>query len=475
MKTLFVSAALASLLAVGLNAQTVTVAKTGTPDFATVQAAIDNFDPDPDGGTPNVIQITDGAVYDEIITIDVPVTIEGTGVDRPILAVQLNTGSDGIVISVPTGTDNEVTLRNLIVVPSLTAPPNVLDASDGIISIGQNLSITIDNCVVTANDGTDNPVTVDGITPAVAPVGSVYFGDDGMFLGGTAAPAGVGTSYTLVNTVVSHIGDPSIDSAGGTVNNSDGIVASGTTGGTILISDGCVFSYCKRLGIQMNGNFTLDAPNDNVLVLNNGGFAGIWFAGTGAATARVINGVDVIGTTGVHNTGIAFGIEHQNAGGIPFTLTDAVIAGNSGAGLAIQEVGTTGPITISDVTIAGNGGNSIQSNAAATSTIDIQDAIVSGGAGIVHDGTGTFDIAFSALVSQTIGGATAVTQSNVINDPITFADTNNPASADFYDIILITGDPSPYLTAASDGGILTGGAGSKEVTITSVPHYELYR
>src|SRR5437868_4618155 len=70
-------------------AATKTVAKTGSPDFATIQAAIDFFrTSDPDPGTPDFINITDSAVYDEAINVNTAVTIQGIAATRPVIAAQ---------------------------------------------------------------------------------------------------------------------------------------------------------------------------------------------------------------------------------------------------------------------------------------------------------------------------------------------------------------------------------------------------
>lgn len=90
-------------------AQTVTVSKSGTPDYSTVADALAHFDPDPNPSEDNVIQILDDEVYDEALSIGFPVTLEGTGPDRPILALHAGPdqipgdsgGTDGLTIRTP--------------------------------------------------------------------------------------------------------------------------------------------------------------------------------------------------------------------------------------------------------------------------------------------------------------------------------------------------------------------------------------
>jgi len=446
------------IIPVIIVAQIVTVAKIGSPTYSTVQAAIDSFDPDPDAGVPNVIQITDSSVYDEMITVDVPVTIEGTGASRPVLAVKINSGgdaNDGLLITIPTGTFNGVTLRNLIIIPSTTTPPT----DDAVRSAGQNLNILLDNVLITPNNGSDAPVTIDGLTE-VSLVGCTVFGDDGAFLGGGAAPAGDGTLVTMVNTVISH----NNNAAG-----NDGLVASGGITGTggFIIQDGCVFSFNGRLGIQSGSSLQINAPTKRVIVLGNKGFAGIWFAGVGSAVSpvRTLDGVDVLnnGTSTISG----WGIEQQNGGSVPFSLTNSIIAGNTSRGLLIGEVGTDGLITVENVTIANNGTSAIETNAAHTGLLSFTDCVIAGNGtadplnSILHNGTGAMSISYSAIVTAGpfaltgtgTSGTGTINQSNVINNDPLFIQTVNFQVPEFYDVTAVA-----YAGAGSGGSDLGGGA-----------------
>lgn len=469
------------LLLPGLaGAQTVTVAKSGTPNFNTVQAAIASFTPDPNPSQDNVIQITDASVYDEAITIDVSLTLEGTGSSRPVLAVQTNPvgdGNDGLNIN---GTALTVVLRNLIIIPSRTATP----ADDGIRITGtsSDVNLTIDNVLVTANNGADAPVSIDGLTP-VDLTGATTFGDDGMFLSGT------NSVVSMVDTVVTH--NQALQ--GGTTAG-DGLVCSGVAL-SYNLGDGCVFSYNGRLGIQGNGSFRINAPTDRVLVIGNGtktgAFAGIWFAGVGAGASpeRVLDGVNVLNNTDPADTAQGWGIEQQNGGDIPFTLRNAIVAGNQAQGLLVGSVGTAGLITIEDVTFADNGSAEIQTDPAHTGNITITDTIIAGNGTsnatnvVQHNGTGVINISNSALVTAgsnrlttpPIAGTGTVNQTAVINDAVNFLDTNDPTSPNFFDVIVFTGDNSPYRTAGTGGTPLTGGAGLFEFGVTGVREWRFYR
>jgi len=463
MKKIMLIAMLVSLVSFGL-AQTVTVSKSGTPDYNTVQAAIDYFATDPAPTVPNVINITDSSVYDEMITINVPVTIEGTDANRPVLAIQTNTGgdaNDGLLILIPTGTANVVVLKNLIIIPSKTNTPQ----DDGIRSHGQNVNLTLENVLVTANNGSDAPITTTGLE-AVDLTGAIMFGDDGIFIGGTTTPAGDGFSATLKDVVVSHIQG----AAGGVVAN-DGLVLSGA-GNVFRILDGCVFSYCNRLGIQATGDFQINAPNKRVVVLGNKGFAGIWFAAapTNAANPRLIDGCNVINNLGENHTTApvgAWGIEIQNGGTVNTIVKNSIIAGNSDRGIVIGELTGTGTVSIENVTIANNGAAAINDVAGYTADINITDTIIAGNGSakasnvIVHNGSGVMNIAYSGIVTAgpqsllipaTTGTGPFITSNIVESDP-QFVDAADYRNDSFFDVF-----NDDYYGANSLGAPLSGGA-----------------
>lgn len=443
---------LGGMLAVSgtLQAQTVTVAKTGSPDFATVQAAIDSFTPDPNAGVANVIQITDSAVYDEVFTVAVPVTIEGTGGSAPILACQQNpiasTGAnDGFVVEIDNAdsvADNTVTLRNLILIPSLTNTP----ADDLLRSNNGNLTLNLEDLVVTANDGANAPVHTDGVTPAANIGTATQVGDDSAFIG----PAGIGPADTSVVNITNSV----FSYASG-----DNLVCSGSAG-TYNITGGA-FTYGGRLGIQGNSNFNLvSSPTDKTLVLNNEGFAGIWFAGIGT-DPRVVDGVVVSGTADT-----VAAIEFQNGGDQDATLANAIIANSTTAGIIIAAVGNVGnTYTIENVTFANNVGDPITVDAAATSTINIDDSIIAGTAGagqINHAGSGTMTITNSALVGSgafalngtpTTGSGT-INQSGVITDDPSFTNTTD---ADAPSTLFYNVTDTAYSAAGTGGAPLIGG------------------
>lgn len=436
-------------------AQTVTVTAGGGGTYTTIASAEAHFTPDPDGGTPNVIQITDSSVYDEQLIIDVPVTIQGlqTGVNRPIIAARLSAGvggsesNDGVTILC--AVSNEATsLENLIIIPSLASTPTDDLLRSFTIGTTANYTVNLTDVVLTANNGSDAPVTYDGLA-AASMVGATDTGDDGMYLSG-------GVTYNLTNVVSSHHQNGS---------GSDGMVCSGAA--IYNVGDGCVFSFNNRLGIQANGDFTLNAPTDRVMVIGNLGFAGVWFAGNTAN--RSWDGINIINTAHATNPAQGWGLEIQNLSGFDFSLTNAIIAGSQAQGIVVGSATTTGTVTLTDVTIAGNL-TAIQVDAAAAAgTLNISDSILAGNASpetenqVRNLSTGAYAVNIDHCGLPTAGpqalflpgteGPGAITVTNSIANNPAFIETSDFTSASYFDV-----DHPAYGTAATGGTPLGGGA-----------------
>ncbi|MBX3729285.1 MAG: hypothetical protein KF858_08890 [Candidatus Sumerlaeia bacterium] len=455
MRTYLLAVAMLAAGTTVASAATLTVAKSGTPNHSTIQAAITAA---ADG---DVIQILDDAVYDEGISVTKALTIEGTGTNRPILALQAgptqatgDTLSDGLVVQLPAA--GSVTLRNLILIPSATNTP--LD--DLLRTAGTDLTITLDNLLITSNNGANAPVTTDGLSAANM-TGAIQTGDDGIFLAGT------NTIGTLTNVVVSHHQN--------TGTGRDGIVCSAVIN-SVTIGDGCVFSYNGRLGIQAHGaqSFVINAPNDRVIVKGNAGFAGVWFAGAQAAT-RSINGL-----ISVNNTG--FGLEHQSRGAIEATLSNMILANNGGLNMVVGEVGT-GNTVITDSTISNGATNAMRINAAAAGDVTVTNSIFGGsgtGTGIIeHLGTGTLTLNNCAVVTAGLnrladpptGGTGTIVQNSVINADPGFLQISNETLESFFQVT-----SAAYETAGTAGSNLKGGGtfGIPEVPASADSNWLLY-
>jgi hypothetical protein len=456
MRTCLLAAAVLAAGTTVASAATLTVAKSGTPNHSTVQAAITAA---ADG---DVIQILDDAVYDEGISVTKALTIEGTGTNRPILALQAGPtqvtgdtgGTDGLVVFL--SAPGSVTLRNLILIPSATNTP----ADDLLRTGGTDLTITLENLLITSNNGSNAPVTTDGLSAANM-TGAIQTGDDGIFLAGT------NTIGTLTNVVVSHH-----QNAG---TGRDGIVCSAASS-SVTIGDGCVFSYNGRLGIQANAaqSFVINAPNNRVIVKGNAGFAGVWFAGA-QATTRSINGLNSINNTG-------FGLEHQNRGAIEANFSNMILANNGGLNFVVGEVGT-GNTVVSDATISNGATNAMRINATAAGNVTFTNSIFGGsgsGTGIIeHLGTGTLTLNNCAVVTSGLnrladpptGGTGTIIQNSVINADPGFLQINNETLQSFFQVT-----SAAYETAGTAGSNLKGGGtfGIPDVPASAGNNWLLY-
>ncbi|MDK2973627.1 MAG: hypothetical protein PWP23_3382 [Candidatus Sumerlaeota bacterium] len=452
LKKCFVGLAAVALVSPAL-AQTKTVGATGA-DFTTISAALAFFSPEPDAGLANVIQIIDSGVYDEAISITGDMTLEGTGSSRPTIAAQMGPtqvdSGDGLCI-----TAGNVTLRNLIIIPSLTNTPT----DDLVRSASTCGDIVVDNCVLTANDGSNAAATLDGLADVTGT--PTLVGDDLIFPQSS-------TSVTIVDSVFAYA-------------SGDGIVCSSSTP-SYFINDGCVFSYCGRLGIQASADqrFVINAPTNRVLVLGNKGFAGLWFAGD-QAVERSVNGCNVLNTTSA-TAGQGWGMEVQNrgtvGGGFPAaTFSNMIIAGNSAQGVIIGSVGDT-DTTFTNVTIADNLGAAVEVATTVVGNVTFNDSILAGnGTGtdqtVNNVDTGVLNINNSAIVTAGpfaltgTAGTGTINQTNVINGDPEFVETANISSVSFYDVNALS-----YAGAASASSNLGGGA--DYVNAADVAPWQMY-
>lgn len=450
-----------------LYAQTVTVAKTGGT-FSTVQAALDSFVGD-SNPAPNVVQITDNGVYEEMVTVKSPVSLVGTGSSRPTLALignPVGTGTDsalqnhGLVVNVPTLTTSTVELKNLILIPSKTTPPTF----QAVRTVGVNLFFHVDNVLITANNGSDAPVTVDGLT-AVDLSAATQFGDDGMFLGSAAGGGVTGDGFEalITNTVITH---------NRTGVAAEGIVVSNTAvpPRKLKLGDGCVISFNGRHGIQASQDIIIDAPTKPVLLLGN--VRGIWMPGDSPNT-RYINGLRSINNT-------SYGILMDNAGGVTAkcTLKNSIIAGNGENGVHIA-TSIAGGADILACTLQGKSTKApLSITAAATGPVLVRNTILAGDAGqnsFNYSGTGglTLDSAATitngsfALSQATSSGNGTVTGTAVTNSDPEFVETvdfNNPS---YFNVA-----SSAYGNISTTGGGLGGGA--KYVGTSGVNDWTVY-
>ena len=394
-----------SLLAGIGTAQTVTVAKTGAA-FTTISDAIDHFASDTDP-TANVIQITDSSVYDEVITITAPITIEGTATVKPILAVQANAsgreGSSGLVVRLDSSlSTGSVFLKNLAVIPSRTATPQ----SAGINVFNNNAYVEFEDVLLTANDGNDAPVSTDGKVNVPESASYTYFGDDGIVAGETGSGRfeGDGVEVLLSNTIVTSLRDSTANAATNALTN--GVVMANPAGANsrlLVVKDGTVVSHSGNLiapayGFNVAGDFILDAPEKRVLLTGNQ--LGIFFNGN-SPNVRSLNGVNILDNAYA-------GITEISTGGQRMTLENAIFSGQTRQNIWFAGAASS-PATVRNVTFnpsLSSSYNTIRVESTAGSDITLENCIVTGNANqtaaniIYNNGTGNITLNNTALVTS---------------------------------------------------------------------------
>jgi hypothetical protein len=460
---------------------------------------------------PRIVRITGGGPYSESagIEIDYSLTMYGDGYKPLIICgptatagVAASNLSNGIYIFIldtaPADTHIDVVLKNFIVIPDKTNTPTNhgirCNTDSTALSATATMSVYLEDVVVTANDGADNPVTTDGFTPDTAPAGIKRFGNRGIYLSG-------------------HLNDLETTGIISSWNSVDGCVytpddyAGRTLYKTIHIGPGCVFSYNGRNGLYfysdgtpVNMNGTASKP---IWVYKNRvpdvwtnwqGALGVWNDDNGRP--ECVHNWKYVYVVGNNETGIHTGYT-DNLQSLPELHAEhCFICNNSGAGIYISDElaggGTPAGLseflrnwTFTNCTISNNGlapeaaprvitgPLSITSGAFAsppTGVMTFDDCILGGKGSAASAGDNTISVQksnFPALVfnycgivlagSQALSGFNLVggSPSPVLNqviyeDPI-FVDPTTITSPNFYGV-----DSSNYGGKGSAGSNLSG-------------------
>lgn len=230
-------------------AQTVRVSADGTGDFTSIQAAVDFLELDK-SLLPNVVMVAPGTYNNTSIKMSQEMSIIGEDpANRPVL-VLIPVAGDAQNDAIVSTAGVSVTLENLICIPSLTTTPDRAVRLDPVTD-NDVFTITINNVLISANDGSGKPLSVDGMEALFpGPDTSKSFNDDGIrILGGPFGGAGnADVTVNINHTVVTHIDtdrDPAIPTGG-----LDGFVLGGYRT-TINFGPGVVASYCGRYGAQI--------------------------------------------------------------------------------------------------------------------------------------------------------------------------------------------------------------------------------
>jgi hypothetical protein len=420
-----------------LWAVTLTVSTAGgAGDFNSIQLAISSCLSNPD--TPDVINILDNGPYYEALDIGTSgfdLTIQGSSGSRPVVvisAANANAGpfgatNRGIDIRVDTST---TVIKDLVFIPDVTNPP-----AKGIAiypwSAISNYYVTLDNVVITANNGSDGPVTMDGLNLVSD---ATTFTDDVIELGGSSNPG-----HLVLNKVIC---------SKATLGANDGlrVLMDGVSGNraTVDVGPGCVFSYIPEYGVYFGtSNYmsaSLSGTSTNPIIITNNGKWGIWdYNNTGNSAITSLNWVIV-----ANNADIGYRIS-GTSNPATITMTNCTFANNGKC--AIDASPATGPITInaSNVIIAGNG----SFDGTTTNNINIgAQTFNATNSAIILQGTYALDTITDA---DGVVGAGTYTPTSVISANPFFASLD-PANANFLSV-----QNDTFQTAGPGGTPLTGG------------------
>lgn len=488
------------------TAQTVTVGKTGTVDHGTIQAAIDSFATTDDPMVPNVVQITDSAVYDEVININVPLTLIGTGTNRPVLAVQSNPlgydddgynngnstnlpqrwmGDAGLLINLPdTLSTASMALHNLIIIPSRTGTPPIA----GIVNKANNFFLDLENLLVTSNNGSDQPVSTDGMSDASGAV-ATSFRVSGAHIGSHTnnRPEGDGVEVHMRDCIFTNIkGDVGTTWRSGfymyRTYNTFSITNEPIRPGAfrrLMIDEKCLFSYNNGSGLRCAASLEILTPTDRTLFIGNS-TDNLWLDMQAGAD---ING-DTVGDNVAYLNGIisylagAHGInEGVGSGGPRVNLKNSILANNGSSGVyhRLGNRNLQGPSQYENVTVANNAFiNDVDQihSSRNVDSIDLESTnTIIAGKGLVElpknrvhwETNGVLTFTNTALVTEgpfalnptapIVTHASAVINGTfVTNADPEFVNTTDPTDPDFYAVA-----NSDYGNLAYEGGPLTGG------------------
>ncbi len=329
-------------------AQTVTVSATLSADETSIQAAIDSLAPggSRDDGNPdnNVVQIIDGALYAEALVIDgMGLVLEGTGAQRPTIMATGAQAASGATIRIDT--DGEAVLRNVIVLPSAASPPDhgliVDEFTDSPGAPGYH--ILMEDVLVAANDGSNQPLSEDGATPRGP--GTVPFADNGIEFFST--PASSTPEVELRRVVVTAASSGSNDMVRVFIDN-----------GAVLVAEGCRFTFSNDIAVRFNNASGTTAEwigtaEEPIVLHGNGGAA---IRGDNATTRSVgrMEYAAVTRNSLVENAPAVLDIFNGSAANV---WVNVVIAGNSSRESDFAADGPfslASPLTISNSIVAGD-------------------------------------------------------------------------------------------------------------------------
>jgi len=374
-----------SLFAGLASAQTVTVdASLGSPNntttFNNLQDAIGSFRASASTGGAGV---NNGNVLPNIVNVISTTPVTGTAnfdalaaAVRPELIIMdedlIVQGQGGLGVfagsRIASSTTNgafvwrqkfNLTLNDMAIIPADTTPA-ALCYFKATQEAGDAPVVTLNNCVITGNNGSNQPVTVTGLdNPDLSAAGVITLANANDGLYAVSRVENGSLTVNLNNTVISAF------SKGG---NSDGIIMfmQGTTTDIINtfvnVNAGCVISEIPRFGIQNDygGFLNINGSLVDPVIMMDVGADGIWTnSDPSGATQAVVTKVNYANILNVKGTAI----KEQETGGRGFvdSVTNTKIANTTGPAIALYSKGALPPggyvsntVTIDNVVVHNN-------------------------------------------------------------------------------------------------------------------------
>ncbi|MFH0794329.1 MAG: M14 family metallopeptidase [bacterium] len=302
----------------------------GDAQYKTLAAAI--------AGTANsgTCTILDDGPFYEAVAMARPMTLRGAIGTRPVivaLGAQSRTFAEDYGLFVKT--DGKVVLENLVVIPNAgDRPTRGLGAQNAGIPGTDGLDLTMKNVLVTANNGSDQPATSNGLqTPSL---GFTAFLDDSIDLG--KINDGLAFNHFYIEDVIA---SATTDPTGDNLRLFDR--------GQTTIGPGCRFTYAARYGVQVYNarNVSFQGAEGRPVVVANNASMGIAIFLSGAPASA-----EHFEWTAILNNGQA-GLQDDLIVGTVL-LKNCTLANNSQE--AFRSAATTGrAIVAQDSIIAGNG------------------------------------------------------------------------------------------------------------------------
>jgi len=502
-------------LSVTAAAQTVTVSKDSPANYTSIAAAITAVEAN--AAEPNIINVIDSAKYEESITITQPLVLEATQAEKATILVNYNPigtlENGGIVVNLPgTTTTGTVVLRNFEILPSRNTAG--LRLRTAIESRNNNLFLWIDKCLITANDGSDEPIVTDGIQSRIfdlIPTQPTYkpeivqWGDDGIVLGKTTdgAVEGAGVELLFKDSIITHLRDDYADNPIDPVPYAITMASSYTydmpaplpSDFRLTRIEGASAISFARIGLHATGDVVFKSDGDRIRMR---GFADTAIHFAGGANVRSISDAIIEG-------GSVNGIWDEGMGQTRMAMKNCIMYYFGRHSIMVRKPvnhSAEGLMTIEDSTLVGgrtiNTGHTFRLEPGTLLDVSIRDSIIGGQKGFPTAALNVFSLAGDntlTLVGTAImqEGPFALRNTNpfslsatsqVIGEPTTIADPmfkdSDPIASDPHSATFLP--PSPdfmnvqnpaYATANSEGGPLGGGA--KYVgPPSSVNYWQLY-